>query len=175
MELFRIILWTFQYSAFNDSSSRLPAKPVSDVATLQAAILHDTLEDTDATAEQISQLFGDQVLSIVLEVPVDKSLPKPERRKAQVERARRMSNAAKQIKVADKISNIGDIDIDGPMSWSTKEKVEYLNFSEQVVLSCNGCNQNLESRFASILDEKRKLFSDSRSACAEAVVGATRR
>src|SRR5215216_4141195 len=49
---------------------------VRDVTLLVASILHDTIEDTATKPDEIRSLFGEDVLSIVLEVTDDKSLPK---------------------------------------------------------------------------------------------------
>lgn len=51
---------------------------------MQAAILHDTVEDTDTTFEEIEDQFGQEVRSLVAEVTDDKSLPKTERKRLQV-------------------------------------------------------------------------------------------
>jgi len=52
--------------------------------TLQAALLHDTVEDTDTTMDEIEAEFGAEVAGIVAEVTDDKSLPKQERKRLQV-------------------------------------------------------------------------------------------
>src|SRR5688572_32844604 len=62
---------------------------VADIVALQAAILHDTLEDTDTTPEEIEHNFGREVLDIVLEMTDDKSLPKDVRKRLHMPRASR--------------------------------------------------------------------------------------
>src|SRR5579871_5119268 len=49
---------------------------ITDVVVLQCAVLHDTIEDTQTTAQEIEEQFGAEVRSVVLEVTDDKSLPK---------------------------------------------------------------------------------------------------
>ena len=51
---------------------------------LQAAVLHDTVEDTDTSYEELEKTFGPEVKGIVNEVSDDKSLPKMERKALQV-------------------------------------------------------------------------------------------
>ena len=51
---------------------------------LQAAVLHDTVEDTQTTFDELEKLFGEEVRSLVDEVSDDKSLPKQERKRLQV-------------------------------------------------------------------------------------------
>ena len=82
---------------------------VSDLATLMAALLHDTVEDTQATLDDLTKIFDAEVSSLVAAVTDDKSLPKMERKKQQIEHAPTLSEGAKMIKIADKICNIRDI------------------------------------------------------------------
>ena len=82
---------------------------VTDAATLCAALLHATIEDTDTTADELSHEFGAEIASIVGEVTDDKTLPKAERKRQQVEHAARISDKAKRVKLADKISNLRDV------------------------------------------------------------------
>src|SRR5215210_7902224 len=71
-----------------------------DIAVLQAAILHDTIEDTDATPEEIEREFGAEVCGLVLEMTDDMSLPSPQRKLEQIDRAATLSRKAKFIKIA---------------------------------------------------------------------------
>src|SRR5947199_4835157 len=71
---------------------------VDDLSVLQAAILHDTVEDTQTTPEEIENQFGEAVRKLVAEVTDEKSLPKAERKRRQIEHAPQLSTAAKQIK-----------------------------------------------------------------------------
>ena len=82
---------------------------VTEPAVLRAALLHDTIEDTQTTAVEIETLFGIEVCGIVLEVTDDKGLTKAERKRAQVERAGRVSREARLVKLADKICNLRDV------------------------------------------------------------------
>ena len=89
-----------------------------DPTILSAAILHDTLEDTETTREELSEAFGERVADFVWQVTDDKSLPKAERKKLQIDHAPHLSPAAKLIKIADKISNVREIGNDPPKGWS---------------------------------------------------------
>jgi guanosine-3',5'-bis(diphosphate) 3'-pyrophosphohydrolase len=128
---------------------------VDDESTLIAAILHDTIEDTDATAEQLAQLFGNAVRDLVLEVTDDKSLDKAERKRRQVKRARTLSDRAKTIKIADKICNVRDIAATPPLGWSAERRREYFDWAERVVAGCRGVNPSLERLFRECLEESR--------------------
>lgn len=131
---------------------------VADVVTLQAAILHDTLEDTKTSAQELDQVAGAEVRSVVQEVTDDKSLPSPERKRLQVEHAPRLSARAKQIKIADKLCNLGDIMTAAPVVWGVQRKLEYLHWAEQVVAGCRGLNRALEQRFDLVSRQARQML-----------------
>ncbi len=132
---------------------------VSDVAALQAALLHDTIEDTETTAEELEQAFGSTVRDLVLEVTDDKTLPKSARKRAQIDHARQATDRAKAIKMADKICNVRDVLHAPPADWSLERKLEYLSWSEAVVQGCRGINADLEARFDEVVAEARAAFS----------------
>ncbi len=132
---------------------------VRDEATLAAAILHDTIEDTDTTSDEIRQAFGEEVLNLVLEVTDDKSLPKMRRKRLQIEHAPRISFKAKLIKLADKISNVNDLLYSPPRRWSFPRKQQYLLWTEQVVAGLRGANPALEECYDTLLIEGKKLLN----------------
>jgi guanosine-3',5'-bis(diphosphate) 3'-pyrophosphohydrolase len=131
---------------------------VRDTVTLVAALLHDTIEDTEATPEEIRQLFGEEVLSVVLEVTDDKNLPKPERKRLQVVNAPNKSPRARQIKLADKINNVFEIAHDPPNEWSLTRRREYMDWTKQVIDGLRGQNPALETRFDAVLAEAHALL-----------------
>lgn len=124
---------------------------IEDVDVLIAAILHDTVEDTGTTAEELTEMFGEKVTRIVLEVTDDKSLPKSERKELQVEHAPHLSPEAKLVKLGDKISNITDVTKNPPLDWSTERRREYVDWGVRVVAGLRGVNQQLEDKFDEIV------------------------
>jgi guanosine-3',5'-bis(diphosphate) 3'-pyrophosphohydrolase len=98
---------------------------VIDENVLCAAILHDTIEDTETTVGELQEHFGEKIASIVLEVTDDKSLEKSVRKQMQVEHAASISHEAKLVKLADKIANITDIINSPPADWSNDRKKDY--------------------------------------------------
>jgi len=128
---------------------------VRDVDVIVAAILHDTVEDTTTTPAELEELFGPIVRSLVQEVTDDKSLPKVERKRLQVEHAPHLSAGAKQIKLADKISNINDVAFSPPAHWPHQRRVDYLAWADSVVSGLRGCNQQLEELFDDALRRAR--------------------
>jgi hypothetical protein len=96
----------------------------------------------------------------VEELTDDKSLPKRERKGLQIEHAPHLSIHAKQIKIADKVCNLGDITLSQPVNWPLQRKREYLEFAERVVAGCRGCSPQLERHFEAVVKEKKKDSSD---------------
>jgi (p)ppGpp synthase/HD superfamily hydrolase len=131
---------------------------VTDMVTLQAAILHDTLEDTQTSVQELDDQFGRDVRFLVQELTDDKSLPKQERKRLQIVHTPNLSIRAKQIKIADKICNLNDMTITQPPDWPLQRKWEYLDWSERVVAGCRGSNSYLEQLFDIVLKKKRESF-----------------
>jgi (p)ppGpp synthase/HD superfamily hydrolase len=119
----------------------------ADVEAVVAAVLHDTVEDTDTTFQEIAARFGDRVADLVAEVTDDKSLPKAARKQAQIEHAAHASPGAKVIKLADKTSNLRAMAISPPKGWPAERRAEYLDWSRRVVAGCRGANPWLEAQF----------------------------
>jgi guanosine-3',5'-bis(diphosphate) 3'-pyrophosphohydrolase len=131
---------------------------VSDVTTLMAAILHDTIEDTATTSDELEQRFGREIMALVLEVTDDKRLRKEDRKREQIERAPRASHRAKLIKLGDKICNVRDVTRHPPATWSLSRRLEYLDWTEQVVRGVRGTNAALEKHYDEALAEGRKAL-----------------
>ena len=124
---------------------------ISHLPTLIAAILHDTIEDTQTSPEELEARFGPEVRALVLEVTDDKQLPKEERKRLQIEHAHLQSEKAKVIKLGDKIANVRDVTASPPADWNPQRRREYLDWTEQVVRGCRGCNPGLENYYDEVL------------------------
>jgi len=120
---------------------------VRDIPTIAAAILHDTVEDTETTEEEIAAVFGEEISAVVMELTDDKSLPDDERKRRQVEHAAGLSFPARLIKIADKSSNIADILASPPVSWSPGRRRRYIEWGREVVDEIRGTNDALERAF----------------------------
>jgi len=126
---------------------------VIDENVLCAAILHDTIEDTETTVDELQEHFGEKITSIVLEVTDDKSLEKSVRKQKQVEHAASISHEAKLVKLADKIANITDIINTPPADWSSDRKKEYFEWAKAVVDNLRGAHQGLEKDFDDLINK----------------------
>lgn len=120
---------------------------VDDVEVLCAALLHDTIEDTQTTPDELRREFGDRVANIVLEVTDDKSLPKAERKRLQIVHAGHASFEARLVKLADKICNLRDILASPPANWPLERKQQYFDWARQVVDQVRGTHPVLEAAF----------------------------
>jgi GTP diphosphokinase / guanosine-3',5'-bis(diphosphate) 3'-diphosphatase len=118
-----------------------------DTNLVAAALLHDTIEDTGTTREDLSERFGQDVADLVLEMTDDKSLPKAERKRLQIEHAPSMSVRAQTIKLADKISNLRGILTSPPADWDYERKKQYFEWGKSVVDALSAPNRALKVEF----------------------------
>jgi guanosine-3',5'-bis(diphosphate) 3'-pyrophosphohydrolase len=136
---------------------------VEDPKVLAAAFLHDTVEDTKATPEEIRERFGSEVEQMVLELTDDQTLEKNERKRLQVEHAPNLSPGAKLVKLADKISNVREMCADPPMKWSVDRRRKYFEWGRQVVNAMGPVNTRLEAHFAKTVEAALSLVDADES------------
>jgi len=120
---------------------------VDDSVVICAALLHDTIEDTETTPEELRAAFGDEISDIVREVTDDKLLSKQDRKRLQIEHAGSLSDKAKLVKLADKISNLRDMAQQPPAEWDLSRKQEYFDWAKAVVDGVRGTSPSLETAF----------------------------
>lgn len=118
-----------------------------DTNLLIAALLHDAVEDAGVTREEIEEKFGSDVATLVMEVTDDKSLPKAERKRMQVESAPKKSQRAQMIKLADKASNLRGILSSPPSDWDHERKIAYFEWAREVVDALPAPNPTLMEEF----------------------------
>lgn len=123
---------------------------VTDPTVIAAALLHDTLEDTQTTLQELQGEFGERVAEIVMEVTDEPTVNWRARKKLQISRARLASLAAKQVKLADKICNLRSLVSSPPNGWSVDRQRAYFDWSKEVVDQLRGANAELELRFDQI-------------------------
>ena len=125
----------------------------ADAELVAAGWLHDTVEDTETTREELAEKFSERVAALVVEVTDDMSLPKAERRERQIADAPHKSPGAKLIKIADKVSNIRARILPAPSQAERDDLIDYVDWAEKVVAGCRGGNALLDRTF----DETVKL------------------
>jgi len=132
----------------------------SDPELVAAAVLHDTVEDTGLTQAELTEQFGTDVAGLVAEVTDDKTLPKDERKRRQIEHASHMSPRAKLLKLADKTSNLRSIANSPPADWALERKQRYLQWARDVVAGLRGVNVWLEARFDEAATKLEQLLEE---------------
>ena len=120
---------------------------VEDAKVIAAALLHDIVEDTETSIEELEVRFGKRIAAMVAEVTDDKSLPKEERKRLQIAASASKSPGAKLVKLADKIANLRDLTSSPPADWSDERRVQYFEWAQQVVAGLRGTNASLEAAF----------------------------
>ena len=120
---------------------------VNDPVVIAAALLHDTVEDTETSWQELRGEFGDEIADIVLEVTDVKWLKKIVRKRLQVARARHSSERARLVKLADKICNLRDVAACPPADWPLARRMEYFDWAKAVVDKLRGTHAELEQRF----------------------------
>lgn len=125
-----------------------------------ASILHDVIEDSDTSYEDLKERFGAVVADVVTELTDDMNLPYQERKDLQVNRAQQLSDAARKIRIADKASNIRDI-FTYPLDWTREKKIAYLENSLAVVDQIRGTHEGLEAWFDQSVQFARRVLSQT--------------
>ena len=130
---------------------------VTDVDVLCAALLHDTLEDTETTAAELREHFGEPVAALVAEVTDDRTLAQAARKAAQVAHAPHLSPGAKLVKLADKLCNLRDVLTSPPQGWDHERKRAYFDWAAEVVAGLRGVNPALERAFDEVCARRQAL------------------
>ena len=120
---------------------------ITDIDTICGALLHDTVEDTETTAEELEQVFGRAIRDIVMDVTDDTRLSKIERKQAQIDHAAHISDKAKLVKLADKISNLRDVIDNAPADWTLQRRQAYFDWARDVIDRVRGVHPGLEALF----------------------------
>lgn len=127
---------------------------VTDSVVLAAALLHDTIEDTETSYEELRGTFGVIISDVVIELTDTKFLSKAARKRLQVAKAGRASSAAKQVKLADKICNLRDILASPPKGWSLQRKQAYFDWAKEVVDKVRDANPRLAWKFDALYRQR---------------------
>ena len=123
------------------------AQSGADIDTIIVGVLHDTVEDTKTSYEELIQEFGVKIADTVMEVTDDKNLPKAKCKQLQIDRMPEKSKAAKKVKLADKISNLESMMVSPPAGWNYDRKMEYFEWSRAVIDGGRGTCDILEKQF----------------------------
>jgi guanosine-3',5'-bis(diphosphate) 3'-pyrophosphohydrolase len=127
---------------------------VTDTTVLIAAILHDTLEDTETTPDELAAMFGGEIRGIVMEVTDNKKLKKRKRKELQVKHGPHLTRKARLVKLADKICNLRDVATNPPTRWPLKRQIEYFDWAKAVIDAMRGTHARLEALFDEVYEQR---------------------
>ena len=127
---------------------------ITDIETICSALLHDTVEDTETTADELEREFGRAVRDIVMDVTDDTDLSRAARKQAQIDHAAHISQKAKLVKLADKISNLRDIVNNPPAEWTLQRRREYFDWARDVIDRLRGVHPDLEAIFDEVYAQR---------------------
>lgn len=130
---------------------------VTDPELLAAALLHDMIEETATTTDELREAFGARIARIVAEVTDDKRLSTSQRKKLQVQQAAQASRDAQQIKIADKLCNLRDIIASPPADWPLFRKHQYFEWAKEIVDQVRDSNPRLAELFDKAYAQRSKL------------------
>jgi GTP diphosphokinase / guanosine-3',5'-bis(diphosphate) 3'-diphosphatase len=133
---------------------------VEDEQIIAAALLHDTIEDTETEPHELEEIFGKTITDYVLEVTDDKNISKRKRKEFQILNAKNLSKGAALIRVADKIANLKDIANNPPLNWNNKRKLKYFEWTKKVISNLNTDNEKLLDYYNEVYEENRKKIKD---------------
>lgn len=135
---------------------------VRDADIIIGALLHDTVEDTETTFEEIAQRFGSRVVGFVKEVTDDKTLPKEERKQLQIDHAPGKSAGAAQIKLADKLYNLADLANNPPSEWTVDYIDGYFVWAQKVINALPWVNKALFKEVNGVIEDYWDSKEDSK-------------
>lgn len=128
---------------------------IEDATILAAAILHDTIEDTETTRAELAKLFGNDIAALVAELTDETGLTWQERKRMEIDHAPHLSDRAKMIKLVDKTCNVADTVTNPPGEWTLSRRRDYLEFARLVADGCRGVNAALDAEFDRVMTDAR--------------------
>jgi hypothetical protein len=130
---------------------------VRNLNVLLAALLHDTLEDTETSSEELGKLFGSRVSSTVEELTNDPNLSTEQNKQRQIDHACMLSLNAQLVKLADRLYNVRDLR-NLPSNWGKEKVRSYLMWGEKLLKALKGTNQPLEELLGKEIAEQRSAL-----------------
>ena len=128
---------------------------IEDATILAAAILHDTIEDTETTRAELAGIFGNDIAALVAELTDEPGLTWQQRKRLEIDHAAHLSDRAKMIKLADKTCNVADTVANPPGEWTLSRRRDYLEFARLVADGCRGANAALDAEFERVMADAR--------------------
>jgi len=126
---------------------------VYDKDVLITALLHDVMDDTQTTYEQITSLYGTKVSSYLEEMTSKQGLSLKEQKKQQIMQAFRQNPSVAIIKLSDKLSNLKTLATSPPPSWSRDRIDQYFQWAQTVIENLPESNQLLKKAVKNVISD----------------------
>lgn len=123
----------------------------------EVALLHDVVEDTDVTVDQLRLCFTADVVDAVMEVTDDQALSKGERKRAQLRNAPHKSRVARWVKMADMLDNLSDR-LNHPDTFSAEANAAYFGWKYAIfrAFALGADEKNLADALSSIFEAAKE-------------------
>ena len=122
---------------------------------IQCALLHDVIEDTQHTYEEITNIFGEEVAKGVLALSKNPNLPSREAQMIDsLARIKMQPREVWMVKLADRITNL----YHPPYYWKTGKKLAYREESLLIYQELKDANHKLSERLLSKIENYRKFI-----------------
>ena len=116
---------------------------------IQVELLHDTIEDTKTTFEEIGNKFGFEIATAVSALTKNSELPKELQMQDSLERIKKLQSEVWAVKLADRITNLQP----PPPNWSKEKKLKYQKQSGIILNELKNGNDFLAKRLESKIIE----------------------
>lgn len=116
---------------------------------VQVALLHDTLEDTNTTFEELETEFGFEIAEGVSALTKNANLPKEEKMLDSLSRISKLRKEVWAVKLADRITNLQK----PPRIWDNPKRINYKKEALIILEKLKGGNSYLENRLQTKIEE----------------------
>jgi guanosine-3',5'-bis(diphosphate) 3'-pyrophosphohydrolase len=120
---------------------------------VQVALLHDTLEDTDVTFEELENEFGKPVADAVLALTKNDDIQKDKKMMDSLQRIKEQPKEVWAVKLADRITNLQR----PPYFWKEEKIKKYKEEAQIILEELRGGNEYLENRLEEKIEEYYKI------------------
>ena len=129
---------------------------VRAVNVIVAALLHDTLEDTFTTAQELQELFGESAANTVREVTeTDKA--------RQLQKAPSLGANARLVKLADRLDNVRDLLRSKPIAWNDIRAHHYCAHGNKLADVLRGTSPELERELVHAVQLCMRIYSNHKA------------
>jgi len=123
---------------------------------VQVALLHDTIEDTSTTFDELENAFGVEIAHAVSALTKNKSLPKENQMQDSLQRIKKSQKEVWAVKLADRITNLQP----PPPNWDKEKIIKYKNEARTIFNELQAGNKFLAKRLNASIEVYEKYMTD---------------